>query len=255
MQINKTFEELIDEGERVEVTGWDFSWFEGRATEERPPWGYQRLVAERLPHVQEAVDLQTGGGEVFAGALTMSGARPSTVAATEEWEPNLVLARAALAPWHGQVFHCGNDEVMLPDHSSELVVSRHPVTTPWAEISRVLRPGGRFLSQQVGNGTVRELTAAMIGPFEPGDGRKPEKVRAIAEAAGLETVRIEHASLPMTFNDIAAVVVFLRKVIWTVPNFSVAEYLPQLRTLHERIQADGPFGATSERFLIECRQR
>lgn len=36
----RTFEELLAEGESVPVEGWDFSWFDGRATEERPPWGY-----------------------------------------------------------------------------------------------------------------------------------------------------------------------------------------------------------------------
>jgi hypothetical protein len=32
--------ELIAEAEAADVTGWDFSWLDGRATEERPPWGY-----------------------------------------------------------------------------------------------------------------------------------------------------------------------------------------------------------------------
>ena len=34
---DRTFEELIDLGESADVTGWDFSWLDGRATEERPP--------------------------------------------------------------------------------------------------------------------------------------------------------------------------------------------------------------------------
>lgn len=248
-----SFEDLVDEARAVDVAGWDFSWFEGRATEERPPWGYQRLVAQRLPHVGDLVDLQTGGGEVTAGALRMSGVRPSGVFATESWEPNLALARGALAPWNATVFDCANDEVPLPDARVDLAISRHPVTTPWNEIARVLRPGGTYLSQEVGPGSVRELTAAMIGPFEV-KCREPEVARARAEAAGLEVARLETASLPMTFHDVAAVVVFLRKVIWIVPDFAVDEYLPQLRALHDRIRAEGPFAATSERFLIECRK-
>jgi hypothetical protein len=31
-----TFEELLEEGESEPVEGWDFSWFDGRASEERP---------------------------------------------------------------------------------------------------------------------------------------------------------------------------------------------------------------------------
>jgi hypothetical protein len=40
------FEELTSEGAAVAVEGWDFSWFAGRATEQRPSWGYTRLMAD-----------------------------------------------------------------------------------------------------------------------------------------------------------------------------------------------------------------
>jgi hypothetical protein len=59
---------------------------------------------------------------------------------------------------------------------------------------------------------------------------------------------------PPEFFDIAAVVVFLRKVIWTVPGFTVHAYRAQLQELHERIQADGAFVAHAQRFLIEARK-
>jgi hypothetical protein len=41
-----------------------------------------------------------------------------------------------------------------------------------------------------------------------------------AEAAGLEVVDLRQEALRMEFHDIAAVVAFLRKVIWTVPGFT-----------------------------------
>jgi hypothetical protein len=61
-----TFEELVAEGESVPADGWDFSWFEGRATEERPSWGYARIIAGRMADAVAALDIQTGGGEVLA---------------------------------------------------------------------------------------------------------------------------------------------------------------------------------------------
>ncbi|MCL2393912.1 MAG: hypothetical protein FWC87_04415, partial [Acidimicrobiaceae bacterium] len=39
-----SFEELLVEGESVRVEGWDFSWFEGRASEQRPSWGYAVML-------------------------------------------------------------------------------------------------------------------------------------------------------------------------------------------------------------------
>ncbi|MFC4058316.1 hypothetical protein ACFOWE_08425 [Planomonospora corallina] len=61
-----TFEDLVAEGEAVPVEGWDFSWFTGRATEQRPPWGYAKLLAERMAQAEAALDVPTGGGEVLA---------------------------------------------------------------------------------------------------------------------------------------------------------------------------------------------
>jgi hypothetical protein len=57
---------LVAEADAVSVDGWDFSWLDGRATEERPPWGYARLMADRMAYASVALDLQTGGGEVPA---------------------------------------------------------------------------------------------------------------------------------------------------------------------------------------------
>ncbi len=59
------------EADAVSVEGWDFSWLEGRATEQRPSWGYQRAMSERLARVSAALDIQTGGGEVLAGAAKL----------------------------------------------------------------------------------------------------------------------------------------------------------------------------------------
>jgi len=42
--------------------------------------------------------------------------------------------------------------------------------------------------------------------------------------------------------------------VWMVPGFTVEAYLPELRALHERITADGPFVAHSARHLIELRR-
>jgi hypothetical protein len=56
------------------------------------------------------------------------------------------------------------------------------------------------------------------------------------------------------FFDIGAVVYFLRKVIWTVPDFSVDRYRAQLRYLHRRIEDDGSFVSHTSRVLVEARR-
>ncbi|MEU6555976.1 methyltransferase domain-containing protein [Streptomyces sp. NPDC046915] len=258
MAENRTFEDLVAEGAAVPTEGWDFSWFEGRATEARPSWGYARSAGHRLAGATAALDVQTGGGEVFGFALgTAAPARPVLLAATEGWPPNAAKATALLRP-RGVVVVAAPEDAPLPfaDEAFDLVLSRHPVRPQWREIARVLRPGGAYFAQHVGPNSVFELVEHFLGPQpdESRSDRHPERERAEAEAAGLEVVELRAERLRMEFHDIAAVVHFLRKVIWMVPGFTVTAYEPRLRALHERIEAEGPFVAHSTRHLFDARK-
>jgi SAM-dependent methyltransferase len=245
------FEALLAEAVAVPLTGWDFSWFDGRATEERPSWGYARLVGERMARATAALDVQTGGGEVLATIPRP----PELLVATESWPPNVPVAARNLAPLGASVIAAA-DAPALPFRgaSFDLVVSRHPVRTWWHEIARVLRPGGTFLSQQIGAGSNRELSEAMLGPLPPAERQAPERIAADAEAAGLQVVELRAERLRLEFFDVAAVAHFLLKVVWTVPGFSVDEYRDQLRAVHDRIVAEGRFVSYAKRVLIEARR-
>ncbi|MEU7304412.1 methyltransferase domain-containing protein [Streptomyces sp. NPDC007206] len=259
MAENRSFEDLVAEGAAVPTEGWDFSWFEGRASEERPSWGYAVSAGKRVAGGAEAVlDIQTGGGEVLDFVLdTAAPARPLLAAATEGWPPNVAKATALLRP-RGVVVVAAPDDAPLPfaDETFDLVLSRHPVRPYWDEIARVLRPGGTYLAQHVGPASVFELVEFFLGPLpeEVRSARDPERERAGAEAAGLEVAELRAERLRMEFHDIAAVVHFLRKVVWMVPGFTVEAYEPQLRALHERIEKEGPFVAHSTRHLLDVRR-
>ena len=246
------YDALVGEADTVPVDGWDFSWLEGRATEARPSWGYQRQMSARLARAAAALDIQTGGGEVLDGAEVL----PRTMAATESWPPNLARATARLGP-RGVVVVADPDEPPLPfaDGAFDLVTCRHPATVWWEEIARVLAPGGTYFAQHGGPASVFELVEFFLGPQpEARAARDPEAESAGARAAGLDLVDVRTERLRMEFHDIGAVVYFLRKVVWMVPGFTTAAYQDRLRALHELIQEEGPFVAHSTRTLFECRK-
>ncbi|WP_420109746.1 class I SAM-dependent methyltransferase [Mycolicibacter arupensis] len=245
-----SFEELVAEAAAAPVDGWDFSWLDGRATEQRPSWGYQRLMSRRLATASAGLDLQTGGGEVLAGAEAF----PPTMAATESWPPNAARATRLLHP-RGVVVIATPDNPPLPfaDEAFDLVTSRHPIVVWWSEIARVLKPGGSYLAQHIGPGTVGELADYFDAP--PAARHAASDVAgqvAAAQAAGLQPVDARMERLRVEFFDVGSVIYFLRKVIWIVPGFTAEGYLDQLRALHERIQADGPFVAHATRVLIDA---
>jgi SAM-dependent methyltransferase len=248
----RTFDELVAEAEAADMTGWDFGWLAGRATEERPPWGYARLLAERLAHAASALDLDTGGGEVVASAPVL----PARMVVTEGWPPNAARARATLGPRGVEVVETPQGAPLpFADRSFELVTSRHPVRPDWPEIARVLRPGGTYFAQHVGPASAFELIELFLGPLpEQRKGRDPQREIAEAAAAGLTVTELRTARCRMEFRDIGAVVWTLRKCVWWVPDFSVDRYRDRLRELDDRLRRNGPFVAHSSRHLIEARR-
>ncbi len=251
--VDKWFDALVAEAAEVTVEGWDFSWLDGRATEERPSWGYQRLLSAQLAAASAALDIQTGGGEVLAGA----GAKcfPPTLVATEGWPPNIAKATALLHPL-GAVVVADPEASLLPfgDGAFDLVTSRHPATVHWSEIGRVLTPAGRYFAQHVGGGANVEITEYFMGPHSGDDSRHHQVEAERARDAGLEIVQCRNERLDLAFFDVGAMVYFLRKVIWTVPDFTVDRYYDRLERLHEQIDKNGPFRSTTSRTLFQVRK-
>jgi SAM-dependent methyltransferase len=252
--VARTFDDLVAEADAVPVTGWDFSWLDGRATEQRPSWGYQRLLRERLTQVSSALDVWTGGGEVLAGARPF----PPTMVATETWPPNIGPATQRLHPL-GVVVVAASEDPPLPfgDKAFDLVTSRHPSHVWWDEFARVLRPGGTYFAQHVGVIYLQALREYFLGPQPAQQIRgqlDPDTVAGEIAAAGLELVDLRHERIELTFGDVGAVIYFLRKLAWLVPGFTVDGYRGQLASLHQQIQDHGPFVTHSSRLLVEARK-
>ncbi len=248
----KTFEELVTEATEADVEGWGFGWLDGRATEARPPWGYAKLLAQRLKRVNSALDLDTGGGEVLSEMPVF----PEQMFATEAWPPNIAQARARLSPRGVTIVDTSRSSTLpFADATFELVTARHPVAPDWPEIYRVLKPGGHYFAQHVGPASAFELIEYFLGPLPVERAlRHADKEAQQAAAAGLQIVDIQSMRCPMAFYDIGAVVWILRKCVWWVPDFSVEKYHAQLKALDARMRSGTPFIAHSSRHLIEARR-
>jgi SAM-dependent methyltransferase len=248
----RSFGDLVGEAEAADVTGWGFGWLDGRAVEERPPWGFAGLLVARLRQVDSALDIDTGGGEVVAEAMSL----PPRMVVTEGWPANARRARELLGPRGVQIVQTDQGgSLPFPDESFELVTARHPVRPAWSEIHRVLEPGGRYFAQHVGPRSAFELIEFFLGPLpdEPST-RDPDREAAAAEQAGLIVMHLRRARCRMEFDDIGAVVWILRKCVWWVPDFSVTKYDDRLRELDAQMRIGKSFVAHSTRHLIEARR-
>lgn len=246
------FERLVADAASAPIQGWDFSWLDGRATEERPSWHYFDRVIAHATRARRLLDVQTGAGNLIADLPRL----PPLTVATEGFEPNVGIAGRRVRTRGAHLVRTDEARPALPfaGEAFDLVVSRHPVDTWWDEIARVLAPGGCYVSQQVGPDSLRDLREFLMGPQPAGSKRDPQVARRAATRAGLvvEELRVERPRV--TFSDIGAVVYLLRLVVWTVPDFTVDRYRDRLRALHHHIEREGSFDTTSSRFLIEARK-
>ncbi|CAN5299996.1 class I SAM-dependent methyltransferase [soil metagenome] len=211
--------------------GWDFA--DVAMTVEEPPWSYADWAGRALAEVGSVLDLGTGGGEVLLELAEQVGL-PSDTVATEGWAPNLPVASAALADAGIPVvaYDAESDPLLpFPDARFDAVINRHEAYVA-SEVARVLRPGGRFLTQQVDGRSLSELNA-LFGGRSAYLHITLEHLTAEATAAGFRVEDTADWAGSLRFADVTALVAYARRVPWEVPeDFSVDRYAEVLLELH-----------------------
>lgn len=240
------FDDLIQAALAQDFSGWDFSYLHDRWREDPPSWDYAAIVRQHMQGVHSLLDMGTGGGEFLSSLLPL----PDDTHATEAWEPNIPVAKKRLEPL-GITVHGIEDKAPLPfaDSCFDLVINRHEWYDP-AEVYRILKPGGVFITQQVGDQNNVDLNKLISGE-SPDDGDwNLSGARDDLVAAGFEITRAEE-SFPLTeFLDIGAVVFYLKVIEWQIPDFSVAKYRQQLGGVHNTIESEGKLTTKDHRFLL-----
>ena len=251
-----TFEELVAEAQAAPVSGWDFSWLTARSSTAGPlPWDYRAEVARHAADAASLLDMGTGGGEWLA-RLTP---QPRHTVATEAWPPNVPVAAQRLRQagiWvvqdEGAADNLAEDpsrgRLPFRDGAFTLVINKHEAFLA-AEVSRVLAPGGAFVSQQVDTRTSDDLYDVLGLPVP----QQPASWLPLAQRqlrdAGLTVPRAVAGEEVDRFTDVAAIIYYLRLVSWAVPEFTVERFAGRLRELHDT-PAAWPVTVRQRRFLV-----
>ena len=249
MNVEMDFDRLIEEAQQAHFAGWDFSWLAGRKVQSGLPWNYRDIVIAYMQDSEAMLDMDTGGGE-FLAELPY---RPTFTCATENYPPNIPIAKARLGQLGIEVYQYGEDNVLpFGDRQFDLVINRHG-EYDLTEIWRVLQPGGVFLTQQVGANNEIELNEFLtpgIPPMYSGDEFAFENLIKACKQEGFDMRRAETAGVPSDYLDIGAVVYQLKVISWQIPDFTVAAYHDRLLALHEKIMSEGKFTTTEKRYLL-----
>ena len=238
--------------EQQPLTGWDFSYLDGRTLEEQPPWSYESRAAELMRQSSSVVDLDTGGGEQF---LKLHKHWPPKVVATEHFPPNFKLATERLSPFGVQVIDVQiSDFNPMPfdDAEFDLVLNRHAAFNA-NEVARVLALGGIFLTQQVHGLWAVDLLAAFDARHQWPEAT-PEKYVPQLKAAGLKIINFQDWSGKLTFTDVGAIVYYLKAIPWLVRGFSVESHLEYLLKLQNQLENGEELAFVDRKYLIEAQK-
>lgn len=204
-QLSKIYHSV---GDRV---GWDFSKI--RMEQSPVPWHYPDVVCRFLSSPEHVLDIGTGGGEMFLSLASHFKKGIGIDANTTMIEQALRNKRTGgIENIDFKVMDC--HQLEFGDEAFEVVLNRHCVVNV-AEISRVLCPGGCFITQQVGNrNTLNLLNALGWTPESFGAGwwQTVEKLAAAFELCGCQVVARAEYDVRYWFCDVESLVFWLKAV-------------------------------------------
>jgi SAM-dependent methyltransferase len=236
--------------EQEPVSGWDFSHLKGRLIEDEPPWDYLARAAARMAQAASALDMDTGGAEKL---LSLRAHWPSRVVVTEEYPPNVALAKSRLEPLGVLVVEAPmteTDPMPFAGGEFDLVLNRHGAFNP-AEVARILAPGGVFLTQQVDGRHGADLTTRFGASPQWPDATLAHYVPML-QAARLEIVDAQDWTGTFHFTDVEAIVYYLKAIPWAVPGFSVAKHADVLLGLQKQLERGEPLAFMAKLYIIEA---
>jgi SAM-dependent methyltransferase len=253
----RELEDLLAEAGRRPLVGWDLS-YDGRIGF-APPWDFEALADARIRAAPDLLDMGTGGGEWLSR-------RPfpkRRTLATEGWAPNVPVAQARLAPLGACVVAVEG----APDNVDQAVVSRLP-SLPFAdaafhlvanrhesfvaaEVARVLRPGGCFLTQQIRGDFDAPLRRLLgLAPRPPGPAWDLQAAAMQVRAAGMQVTESGEGEARISFADVGALAWYLMSVPWALPGVDPGDWRARLAALH----GHGALSVRQPMFWLEARK-
>ncbi|MBS4208856.1 class I SAM-dependent methyltransferase [Bacillus sp. FJAT-50079] len=231
--------------------GWDFTHLSGRWHEEGLPWKYKKFILQYLQPNHQLLDMGTGGGEFL---LTLGHPYENT-SVTEAWEPNVEQCKNRLEPLGITVKQLFKEEHLpFPDPSFDMIINRHEAYDV-KEIKRILKPGGMFITQQVGGENNECLSHSLIESYRPMYANLclENERKKLMEHDFVLLFNQEYFPY-LRFFDVGAIVYYAKIIEWEFPGFSVKKCRDQLIKLQQTLEKEGYIETFEHRFIIVAKK-
>jgi len=164
------------------------------------PWDYADIVAQHLQTESDLLDIGTGGGEtllafapLFRSALGI------------DIDPGMIDTATRNAHGRSNVtFRLSSHELEGVPETFDIALNRHaPFSAP--ALARHLKPGGLFITQQVGERNMGNVKRALGQRAS-----SPPVAREMFEGTGLRVVELREYDVEYTVKDVESLVFWLQ---------------------------------------------
>jgi len=240
--------EYLNKEYNANFSGWDFSYINGRREEDNLPWDYKNIVENNFLGKETLLDMGTGGGEFLCSLSNL----PKNVFATEAFEPNIPIAEKRLKEKNmtlKAIKFENKEKIPFSDDFFDIIINRQD-SYDINELKRALKKNGIFITQQVGG--LNGIDINMAFETKTMDFVQWCLIQNIEnfKNAGMEILDYNEYIGKMKFNDVGALVYYLRCIPWQVENFSIDKYYNKLEIINEIIEKNGHINFLLHRFYI-----
>ena len=244
---------LINEAEHP-FMGWNFSYIKDRIVYDVLPWSYTSKIIPFIRRSIALLDIGTGGGEFLSSLIPL----PKKARATEAYLPNLSMAKKILKLLGVKVYFLA-DKGKLPFETNEfdLIINRHEFYD-LNEVFRVLKMGGTFINQQVGDRNDKKLRLILAGTENLEDDTEWNLNYAIQDLdnKGFNIIEKNEMINNTRIFDVGAIVYYLKIISGEIPDFTVQKYFDKLWEIHKQIAKNNyiELNNNNHRFLIVAKK-
>ena len=195
------------------IEGWDFS--RVRDGRDPVPWNYVDVVQQYLKPTDRVLDIGTGGGEIFLSLAPYFGRGvgidmdPSMIKTAQRNQSTLSINNISLMRMNA-------DDLQFNTEEFDVVLTRH-LKAYASEIVRVLRPGGYFIMQAVGQRSSLNFFKAFgwtIASFGPDWYQSVAEVADQFRSHGCHIIAQAEYDVPYWFQDMESFMFWLMAVPW-----------------------------------------
>lgn len=229
------------------VRGWNFS--EVRVVEEGHRIEYSKVVESHLERNKTLLDIGTGGGErLLAFAFKVREAIATDIDRKKIKTAAENISKSGL--YNVDLILCDSNNMPIAGATIDIITDRHAPFNA-KEVSRILSPGGTFITQQVSEGDKRNFKEV----FQRGQSYREKsgtlKRRYVMELreAGIRIIEVRTVDTTEYYESIDDVL-FLLANTPIIPHFNFEREQDKLERIQKEFKTDKGIRTNSERLLI-----